>query len=74
MDKGIVTPRPKTPEVYRMTPFEFAVTAEPRQLVLNCAREIAVPGSTAPRPVNSATFAIRRTGRGRSWALDDLEG
>ncbi len=36
---------PKSPDVYRMTPYEFAVTAEPLQQTMACVRSVRVQSS-----------------------------
>ena len=44
---------PKSPEVYRMTPYEFAVTAEPLQHIMACVRPIRVQSSTMSMTVRN---------------------
>ncbi len=46
-------PEIESPDIYRMTPYEFAVTAEPRQQVVTCVQPIPVRSSTVQTPVRS---------------------
>jgi hypothetical protein len=39
----------KTPPVFRLTPFEHAVTAEPRQLLISCPWQPLPSGVTISR-------------------------
>ncbi len=49
---------PKSPDVYRMTPYEFAETAEPVQQVVSCVQPIRVQSSTISTVVKNSIRAL----------------
>ena len=42
-----------SPEIYRMTPYEFALTAEPTQQIIQCVQQVQVSPSNIPMGVPS---------------------
>ena len=48
-----IEPFAKSHEIYRMTPYEFALTAEPGQQMVTCARSVDVPLSNIAMAVKS---------------------
>ena len=46
-------PAVKSPEIHRMTPYEFALTAEPGQHTITCVRPLQVESSTLSTTVSS---------------------
>ncbi len=46
-------PCAKSPDIYRMTPYEYALTAEPINQVLACTRSLGIAGSAIPMTVKS---------------------
>lgn len=51
-------PCAKSPEIYRMTPYEFALTAEPGQANVTCVRSIDIPPSSIAMTVKSEIRAL----------------
>lgn len=48
----------KAPEIYRMTPYEFALTAEPVQQIIACARPIPVQSSVISTSIRTGIHAL----------------
>ena len=67
---------PKSPEIYRMTPYEYAQTAEPAQQIVACVEPITVQSSviSSDRRRQEYAFCPPRSSRDlrssarKSWA------
>jgi hypothetical protein len=58
-------PETKSPEIYRMTPYEFAVTADPVQEIVTCVHPIVVRSSTISTTVRNSIRSLPASMIGR---------
>ena len=53
-----------SPEIYRMTPYEFALTAEPTQQIVQCVQQVQVSPSSIPMGIPSRIRSVPPPTRG----------